>query len=230
MKIVFDEPSFSFQLLRVIGSTYYGGADIGECLSTAYRIKENDFDSWYNEWIRTADRVSKYGNECFSSGHKISARDSYLRASNYYRTAKFFLHENPDDPRILEIWNKSVSMFQKAASLFSHHFEQVEIPYNDNATSSSNSLPGYSYMPNEDNNNNSLRPTLILFTGFDRTQEELYTTSVIPALQRGYNCLTFEGPGQGRVIRQQKINFRHDWEKVVTPVLDFILTEKEESR
>ena len=143
---------------------------------------------------------------------------------------RMFLHENPDDPRILEIWNKSVSMFQKAASLFSHHFEQVEIPYNDNATSSSNSLPGYSYMPNEDNNNNSLRPTLILFTGFDGTQEELYTTSVIPALQRGYNCLTFEGPGQGRVIRQQKINFRHDWEKVVTPVLDFILTEKEESR
>ena len=126
-------------------------------------------------------------------------------------------------------------MFQKAASLFSHHFEQVEISYNDNTTSPSKSLPGYFYMPNEDHNNttttstsnNSLRPTLILFTGFDGTQEELYTTSVIPALQRGYNCLTFEGPGQGRVIRQQKINFRHDWEKVVTPVLDLFLLKKQ---
>ena len=42
MKIVFQDPTFSFQLLRVIGETYYKGADIGECLSTAYRIKEGD--------------------------------------------------------------------------------------------------------------------------------------------------------------------------------------------
>jgi hypothetical protein len=62
-------------------------------------------------------------------------------------------------------------------------------------------------LPNKDNNNtsinnNSPRPTLILFTGFDGTQEELYTTNVIPAPRRRYNCLTFEGPGQGRVIRK----------------------------
>ncbi|HEX9318636.1 MAG TPA: hypothetical protein VF884_06850 [Nitrososphaeraceae archaeon] len=39
MKIVFEDPTFSLQLLRVISQAYYGGADIGECLSTAYRIK-----------------------------------------------------------------------------------------------------------------------------------------------------------------------------------------------
>ena len=45
-----------------------------------------------------------------------------------------------------------------------------------------------------------------------------------PALERGYNCLTFEGPGQGGVIRKQNIPFRYDWEKVVTPVIDYALT------
>ncbi|MFL6377723.1 MAG: alpha/beta hydrolase family protein [Nitrososphaeraceae archaeon] len=40
---------------------------------------------------------------------------------------------------------------------------------------------------------------------------------------RGYDCITFEGPGQGGVIRKQKIPFRYDWEKVVTPVIDFII-------
>jgi hypothetical protein len=34
MKIVFQDPTFSLQLLRTIGETYYKGADIGECLST----------------------------------------------------------------------------------------------------------------------------------------------------------------------------------------------------
>jgi len=42
-------------------------------------------------------------------------------------------------------------------------------------------------------------------------------------VQRGYNCLIFEGPGQGQVIREQKIVFRPDWETVVTPVIDFAL-------
>jgi alpha-beta hydrolase superfamily lysophospholipase len=34
--------------------------------------------------------------------------------------------------------------------------------------------------------------------------------------------MTFEGPGQGGVIRKQKIPFRYDWEKVVTPIIDFV--------
>lgn len=45
MKIVFQDPTFSLQLLRAIEETYYKGADIGECLSTAYRIREGDFES-----------------------------------------------------------------------------------------------------------------------------------------------------------------------------------------
>ena len=38
------------------------------------------------------------------------------------------------------------------------------------------------------------------------------------------NCLTFEGPGQGRVIREQGLPFRPDWEHVVTSVVDHVQT------
>ena len=129
MKIVFQDPAFSFQLLRTLGSTYYGGADIGECLSTAYRIKEGDFESWHSEWLATAERVSNYGDNSLSSGHKVSAREAYLRACNYYRNAEFFLHTNPQDRRIIETWQKSVGSFKKAAQLRSNPVECVEIPY-----------------------------------------------------------------------------------------------------
>ena len=91
MKIVFQDPTFSLQLLRVIGETYYNGADIGECISTAYRIKEGDFESWHQEWLKTAERVNKYANESLAAGHTVSAREAYLRACNYYRAAEFFL-------------------------------------------------------------------------------------------------------------------------------------------
>lgn len=218
MKIVFQDPEFSFQLLRTIGHTIYGGADIGECLSTAYRIKEGNFQSWYEEWLKTADRVRQIADKCLDDGYRVSAREAYLRACNYYRSAEFFLHGDPSDPRILPTWGKSRECFSKAAQLFSPPFEAVEIPYEGTT------LPGY-FFPVDDSG--TARPTLILQTGYDGTIEELYFDGAAAALRRGYNCLAFEGPGQGRVIRQQKLYFRPDWEKVVTPVVDYALTRPE---
>ena len=196
MKIVFQDPTFSLQLLRAMGETYYKGADIGECLSTAYRIKEGDFESWYTEWLKTAKRVHKYAEDCLAAGHKISAREAYLRASNYYRVAEFLLI-NSEDPRIQTTWGSSKECFSSAGKLFSPPFESIEIPYEGTT------LPGYLYHV-KDNINTTPRPTLIVHGGFDSTLEELYTSAAAPALERGCNCLTFEGPGQGGVIRKQK--------------------------
>jgi pimeloyl-ACP methyl ester carboxylesterase len=223
LKIVFQDPTFSLQLLRTIGQTYYKGADIGECLSTAYRIKEGDFESWYTEWFKTAKRVHKYADECLAANHKTSAREAYLRASNYYRVAEFLLI-NPEDPRIQTTWGSSKECFSNAGKLFLPPIESIEIPYEGTT------LPGYFYCVKDRNNNTTHipRPTLIAHGGFDSTLEELYASAAAPALERGYNCLTFEGPGQGGVIRKQKIPFRYDWEKVVTPVLDYALTRDQE--
>ena len=235
MKVIFQDPTFSLQLLRVLNEVYYKVADVGECLSTAYRIKEGDFESWHQEWLKTAKRVHRYAEDCLAAGHKVSAREAYLRASNYYRVAEFLLID-PEDPRIQTTWRSSKECFSKAARLFTPAFEPIEIPYEGTI------LPGYFYRAPEvantgkgdSNGNNALkprpkpRPTLIVHGGFDSTLEELYTSAAAPALERGYNCLTFEGPGQGGVIRKQKIPYRHDWEKVVTPVVDYALTRPEE--
>jgi pimeloyl-ACP methyl ester carboxylesterase len=223
MKVVFHDPTFSLQLLRTIDKIYYKAADIGECLSTAYRIKEGDFESWHIEWLKTAKRVHKYAEDCLARGHKVSAREAYLRASNYYRAAEFLLIE-PEDPRVQTTWSNSKECFGKAARLFSPSFEPIEIPYEGTM------LPGYFYRTNDHNSvrgARTSRPTIIVHGGFDSTLEELYASAAAPALDRGYNCLTFEGPGQGGVIRKQKIPFRYDWEKVVTPVMDYAISRKE---
>ncbi|HYF99661.1 MAG TPA: alpha/beta fold hydrolase [Candidatus Saccharimonadales bacterium] len=236
MKLVFKDPTFSLQLLRAIGETYYRGADIGECLSTAYRIEEGNFESWHEEWLKTAKRIHGYAEECITKNHKISARDAYLRASNYYRVSAFLLVD-PNDPRIRNTVESSKDCFKRAASLFPFLVEEVQIPYEGTF------LPGYFYHASKSNYGDSKKessnidsepeenklfvyPTLIAHGGFDSTLEELYSSAVAPAIERGYNCLTFEGPGQGEVIRKQKIPFRYDWEKVITPVIDFALSKK----
>ncbi|MBW2618971.1 MAG: alpha/beta fold hydrolase, partial [Deltaproteobacteria bacterium] len=175
-------------------------------------------ESWYTEWWATADRVRAIGQSCLAAGHKVSAREAFCRASMYYRSAEFFLHGDPADPRILETWHLSRDSFRQAAALMDHPVEAVKIPYEDTF------LPGYVMRPDD-----SLAPrkTLIVQTGFDGTGEELYFEVGFFALARGYNVLIFEGPGQGGPLRAQHLYFRPDWEKVITPVVDFALSRPE---
>jgi hypothetical protein len=46
------------------------------------------------------------------------------------------------------------------------------------------------------------------------------------AVARGYDCLTFDGPGQGYALWKQGLTFRPDWEHVITPVVDFALSRE----
>jgi hypothetical protein len=203
MKLFFNDESFSYELLRAVGYASYGGADIGECLETASRIREGDFLGWYRAWKHTADRISAIGERALQQGHRVSARDAFLRAANYYRTGEFYLH-GLDDAAALETSRLGRANFEQAIGLMPHRYEKVEIPYEGTT------LPGYLFQPTLDRGS---RPTLLVCTGFDGTQEELYMNVGLAAMERGYNVLTFEGPGQGAVIREQGLYFRHDWEK-----------------
>jgi pimeloyl-ACP methyl ester carboxylesterase len=42
------------------------------------------------------------------------------------------------------------------------------------------------------------------------------------ALERGWNVISYEGPGQASVRRYQNLGFIVEWEKVVTPVVDYL--------
>ena len=209
--LVFSDQEFAFELERTLGASYSGEADIGECLATASRIREGDFESWYAEWKKTADHFRSAGDASLAEGHRVTAMESYYRAATYYRTAEFFLHGDPTDPRILTTWGESRDAFRDALVLDCVPYEIVAIPY-ENTT-----LPGYLYKVDTSGNS---RPLLIVQTGFDGCQEELHPYAM-EGIKRGYNVLTFEGPGQGEVIRVQHIPFRPDWENVITPVVDY---------
>jgi len=112
-------------------------------------------------------------------------------------------------------WRKSRDSFRQAIPYMENAIEPVEIPFQGTT------LPGYFCMPNM---KSETRNTLILQTGFDGTGEELYFEVAFFALKRGYNVLIFEGPGQGGALRERKLYFRPDWEKVVTAVVDYAET------
>ncbi|GAA4655416.1 alpha/beta hydrolase family protein [Arthrobacter cryoconiti] len=215
MRLVFDtDETFSYETLRSIGYTPYGGADIGEVISTAERVTAGDGDSWYREWNALADRVASIGDTCAANGHDVSANSAYLRASNYYRTAEFFLRDDPDnDPRVAKSSRRAIETFRNAPEIQAR-WTRVQIPYEGTL------LEGYYLNVSGDRPG----PTLLAHGGFDSTVEEMYFSVGEAARQHGYNCLIFEGPGQGSALRIKKIKFRHDWEAIVTPVVDFAIT------
>jgi len=218
MELVFKDAQYSFQTLRALTYAVDGGADVGEVLSTAYRIKEGDDESWYREWMKTAVQRERAGDDFLARGRRISARQEFFKASNYFRTAEFFLHINPKDPRIVTVSRKSRESFVKAAKMAEHPIIPIEIPFEGTT------LPGYFCLVDK---SGEKRPLLIVHSGFDGTAEEIYFSAAHFAVKRGYNVLLFEGPGQGRVIREQGLPFRSDWETVVTPVVDYAVTRKE---
>jgi len=219
MKLHFKDQAFSFELLRAASYAGYQGAEIGECLATASNIKEGDFNSWFKEWEKTAKRVEGIGENCLASGHVISGREALLRASNYYRTAEFFLKSS--DSRRDENYKKSVSTFQKAMSEMDFHYEQVKIPYGNSY------MAGYFYRALDYDKNIKPSPTLIFIGGFDSTAEESYFCGAAPAIKRGYNCLIFDGPGQGETLRIQKIPTRVDYEVPVGAAIDYLKTRSD---
>jgi hypothetical protein len=150
-----------------------------------------------------------------AAGHRVSARNAFLRAWNYYRTAYIFMFALPVDARVIEAYDKQSDAFQKAAPLFEPPIEILKIPY-ENTT-----LPDYFIKPNA---SDVPRKTLLCTGGYDGTCEQLFFIIAGGALERGYNVLIFDGPGQGGALVKRKLPMRADWEKVVTPVVDYLLT------
>ena len=71
---------------------------------------------------------------------------------------------------------------------------------------------------------NTARPTLIMNNGSDGAISNLWGSGAAGALERGYNVLLFDGPGQQTMLFQRNVPFRFDWEAVTTPVVDFLLS------
>jgi hypothetical protein len=68
---------------------------------------------------------------------------------------------------------------------------------------------------------------VVINNGADGLELGAYVLGGAGALARGYNCMIFNGPGQGDALWVRKIFFRPDWEKVIKPVVDAMLRRPE---
>ncbi|QIW96914.1 hypothetical protein AMS68_002432 [Peltaster fructicola] len=219
MHRLFPSEFFHFEAMRLLSFTPYEGCEIAEFLDAVGKIRDCDVESWYCAWMEAGVRAEEVAAEAEQAANREAARRAFLRASNYQRAAQFMLNgRNPStEPRILRVSETSISNFGKAQYLMDAAVVKLEIPYQDIT------LPGYLYLPAPSKQLPGKLPILLNTVGGDATQEEIFFILPREGLELGYAVVTFEGPGQGLVLRRDKIPMRPDWEIVVTAVLDHIV-------
>jgi esterase/lipase len=211
---VFKNHETDWCFKRTLQYAYVGAAQVGECLYAAKMINQRGEEYWSDEWYKLAQRLEKQADESLVKGNKISARDAYLRACNYYRTAEY--GASPNDTMFKTAWEKSRACFHKACPLFTPAIQIIEVPFEDQM------LPGYFWTPD---NTEVKRPTLFSVGGNDSSGEEVFFFDGKAAIERGYNFFTFEFPGhRGTVHLYPDCVKRADMEKAFKAAFDVLET------
>lgn len=205
------DPSFHFELLRVLAAARGLGADIGEVLNVCEKIVPGDFESWYSEFRDLGDWVESTIDE--DRDDKASLRDAYWRASRYHFASGFFFQKESED-------NRAATIFEKWRVLFRKGTRHMEIPPEYLTLQGDGfQVPAILFRCAADD---KPRPVLIIGNGLDGSMEEMFHMNGIQALERGYHVVLYEGPGQPSVRRAQNVGFIHDWERVVAPIVDHL--------
>ena len=211
---LFAEADLNFEALFALGETAYGAGEAGEILATVNAIKAAgvSYQTFYNAFVGAAQAVGKIAADALAAGYRASARSAYLRSAQYYDQALFFVL-GTSTPQLEEsVYQRMQQQWNAATQLFDPPFQPVQIPYEHTV------LPGYFLASKR----GGRRPTVIVMNGSDAQNIDVYAFGGAAAIERGWNALIFEGPGQGSTLFERKIPFRPDWEKVITPIVDFL--------
>jgi alpha-beta hydrolase superfamily lysophospholipase len=205
----FADQTYNFETIRVLMDNGPAGGDTNEAAQAIAQIKAGDAESWYAAWNALGDRTAALAaktQNAIDKGHAL------LRAHTYYRAAEFFL--DPHDPKRPAVWKKNIAAFYSGLDTLAVRYERITVPYGKyhlNAV----------YYPGPQGAD--AKPLIVLVGGYDSTMEELYLQFVGAAYAHGYSVLTYEGPGQGSVLREQGLVFTPQWEKPNGAVLDTFL-------
>jgi hypothetical protein len=138
----FTDPSFDFETRSLVGDIHYGAGDIGEMLTAVAGITDGDADSWVAEWRALAARIQAIGDSALEGGHRVSARNAYLRAAVYYAASNVFVDGTEGaETKLAEGFAAHRTCFDLHVSLLDPPAIPISVPYEDGE------LPGYLFVP-----------------------------------------------------------------------------------
>src|ERR1700723_1926963 len=215
---LFKNPTFEMIFLTSLGRAYHSGGNVGKVLYLTKQVEDGNFESAFLAFKQAGDEARQLAEDSLAHGHKESARQAYLWAQNFYDSATYFVDGSKDPSRFLPTWELLYDCWLKSLPLFDPPVEPVMIPYENTG------LHGFFI---RGRSTAQKRPLLILVNGSDGSLLDMWIQGAAGAVARGYDCLTFDGPGQGYALWKQELYFRPDWEKGITAGVDYALSRKD---
>ena len=212
-----DETLFAF------GSASSGAAEVGEVMELVRVVREKtgdpvnpttaDFDVLVGEWQRLAARLERRAAQSRAAGNLASARQQYLRASSYRARALFFILGTSRPGREQAAFQACEQDWLNGIALWDIPVVQAGIPYQGL------SMPAYLFRPADDGRR---RPTVIVCNGSDGQNVDVLCAGITAGLDRGYNVLTFEAPGQMSLLFNQQQPMQPDWAPIINAVTGWL--------
>ncbi|MGW2561069.1 alpha/beta hydrolase family protein [Streptomyces sp. NPDC001514] len=210
---LFKDPAFNFSGLLALGGSGFGGAEVGEVLTAVNAINKAGLSSqtYVETFRKLGDQLMEAPED--SKPDDQTTRFRALRAAQYYGQALFFVlgSENPGSEE--QLYKAGRGAWDKFCDLCDPAPVKANVPYGKTP------LPVWFFRPDE---STTRRPTVILTNGSDGQNVDMWTYGVAAALDRGWNALVYDGPGQGQLLFVDQVVFTPTWEKVVTPLVDWL--------
>ena len=169
----------------------YGKEACDEELVIKYLSNVRTLEEWYEAWTKL-------------SAMAIDS-NKYMHAAYYDRMAEFFLKQS--DSRKSALYDKCIEEYHKAFEQLGIEYKAYEVPYEKGFLKCIRMTPG------------NYKQTVLVCGGYDSFIEE-FVLQVRKFVQKGFDVILMEGPGQGDCIRQ-KIYFTESFELPVATVLDY---------
>ncbi|MEU2284594.1 alpha/beta hydrolase [Streptomyces sp. NPDC013178] len=210
---LFRNPDFNFSGLLALGGSDQGSADVGEVLTAVNAINKAGLSA--QTYVETFRKLGDQLMKAPTGGRpdRESTRFRALRASQYYAQALFFVLGSRDPGSEEELYKACRGAWDTFCKLCDPAPVTAKVPY------AKTSVPVWLFRPDASGRR---RPTVILTNGSDGQNVDMWTYGVSAALDRGWNALVYEGPGQGQMIFVNQVVFSPRWETVVAPLVDWL--------
>lgn len=224
---LFTDSILTFQCSFALGATSAFAAEYGEVATVVKAIKDRGeaYFAYYDEFNKAGKKAARLGGNAAKRGDRVTAKHAYLRSATYFAQALYFVLATARPTRAHEraVYRRMTVAWQRAGRLMNPAMEVVRLPWRG----PNGPMPGWFLKPAR---GGKRRPTIIMNNGSDAQAIDLWSAGGLAALQRGWNVLIFDGPGQGGMLFEKNQHFVPDWERVVTPIVNWLHKRKDVDR
>jgi dienelactone hydrolase len=206
---------WSAEMLAIISTAPYGGADISEVHRAGRRLRGRvgDDEAWFEVLRQGGDILHARAGEAERLNRRLSAAAFYLRACSHYQHADHF--RQPKDEQAMTVFRRSLDCFRRYAALTDRpRIEFVDVPFTGGA------YPGL--FVHAENTPAARNPCIVRFNGFDTQKELQFLRGVTDLTRRGMSVLLVDGPGSGEALRFRDLTLHHEYERVGTAAIDYL--------